>query len=518
MLTNKESIKRMRLLPRIAFLTFSLGLVLFFEFPPAARAGEWTQKTLSRQVDPVTACGEATRPFWGRKTGDMRLFARRGGAWEPVPFQIDKVNPDGDYFISENTIPSDVREAVGFDDVPEEEKRENRIRKFERNRDDYEKRVRSGDITREQLEELERVVYAAEDMECLDWNDELVFMARDSGDRAPGCEWLTADGLELRVTDPLNGRTAWVYLFYFEADPPPLSDTDYVRYDPAADRVVTPLLEIGFMPGRPMIVNSIIGKPPGRPAMPNILDRFKLRIKVNPIILMCAPLRFDENNTRGVTMGYKDGPVRVLRRNVFWVMVAGIRLPFAPRIGMWFKFYDNGMTGLSSLHLPFDPAYFLCDGSTFTAGLDFRDNIAGARIFTRDNPEMVVDGEMSDGEKNPTRADQDWIAGYLPDRSAIISRMLYDPEMIARGTKMNLYYLDDGGAGDPPEEEEGQHMVGYAIGINTLPQRYRLGFEIYAAFDFEPDRVRELLDIDDNPLAVTDTTADQSTRMTAASP
>jgi hypothetical protein len=343
-------------------------------------------------------------------------------------------------------------------------------------------------------------------MDCLDWNDELVFMGRDSGDRAPKSAWLTPDGLEIRVTDPLNGRMAWVYLFYFNADPPPPSETDYVRYDPAADRVISRLMEIGFLPGKPMIVNSIIGKPPGRPVMPDILDRFKLRIKVNPIILLCAPLYFDENNTRGVTIGYKDGPVRLLRRNLFWVIIAGVKLPFAPRIGMWFKFYENGLSASSDLDLPLDPEYFICDGSTFTAGLDFNKNIDGARIFTRDNADMVVDGKMSDHEKNPARSDQDWVAGYLANKAALISRMIYDPEMIARGTKMDLYYLDDATINAPPEEADGQRMIGYTIGITSLPRRYHLGFEIYTAYDFEPDQVRELLDIDDSPLVVTGTT------------
>ncbi|MEW6079603.1 MAG: hypothetical protein AB1724_17485 [Thermodesulfobacteriota bacterium] len=498
----------MKKLLRIACAVMVFSLILFPTFPPAVRAGEETRKTLSRQLDPVVVSGDATGPFWGRRIDHMRLYARRDGAWAAVPFQIDKVNPDGDYFINGNTIPPEVREAAGFEDLPEEEKRENRIRMFERNRGDYEKRVQTGEITRAQLAELEHIVYTAENMDYLDWNDEVVFMARDSGDRAPTNAWLTPDGLEIQATDPLNGRTGWVYCFHFDNDPPPPSESDYVCYDPAADRVISRFMETGFLPGKPMIVNSIIGKPPGRPVMPNILDRFKLRIKVNPIILLCAPLHFDENNTRGVTFGYKDGPVRVLRRNVFWIMIAGIKLPFAPRIGMWFKFYENGLAASSNLDLPFDPGFFICDGSTFTAGLDFRETIHGARILTRDNTVMIIDGTMNDQEENLARSDQDWVAGYLPSGAALMSRMIYDPEMIARGTKMDLYYLDDASVNDPPEEENGQHMIGYAIGIKSLPRRYHLGFEIFVAYDFEPSQVQELLDIDDSPLVVTSTTAD----------
>ena len=64
--------------------------------------------------------------------------------------------------------------------------------------------------------------------------------------------------------------------------------------------------------------------------IPNVLDRFKVRIKVRPTPLFCIPLEFDENNVRAFTIGYKDGPVRVIRRNIFWVVLAGVRIPFAP--------------------------------------------------------------------------------------------------------------------------------------------------------------------------------------------
>ncbi len=488
--------------PFSAYLTLVLGLVFFLNPVPAVR-GRDAAKTLTRTLDPVIARGDATRPFWGKKIDHLRLFARQDDAWVSIPFQVDKVNADGDYFINEKTIPPEAREEAGFYDPPEEKKRELRVKKFERMRDAYEQRIENGDITRDQFEALERVICAVEDMDCLDWNDELAFMARDAGDRAPQDAWLTNDALELEIADPLNGSRAWVYLFFFATHPPPVSAKDYIRYDPENDRVMTRISEIGFMPDKPMIVESIIGKPPGRPVMPDILDRFKLRIKVKPYIFLCIPLQFDENNARGITIGYKDGPVRVLRRNLFWIVIAGVKLPFAPKIAMYFKFYENGMSADSDLALPFNPRYVVCDGSTFTAGLDFNDTIRGARIFTPDNQNLLIDGKMSECEINAVRADQDWIAGYLPDGAALISRLRYDPMMAVRGTKMDLYYLDDEKKRDPPEDEKGRHMIGYTIAIKSLPPTYHLGFDIYTAFDFEPGQVREMLNIDDHPLLIT---------------
>jgi hypothetical protein len=69
-----------------------------------------------------------------------------------------------------------------------------------------------------------------------DADDELVFMAKDAGDRAPGGTWDPAgvaggSRVELMVTDPITWTSAYVYLFETDGSLLPAAGADYVDYD-----------------------------------------------------------------------------------------------------------------------------------------------------------------------------------------------------------------------------------------------------------------------------------------------
>lgn len=461
------------------------------------------EKTLKRTLDPVVVGGEKLTRLQGSAIEHLRLYAFQRGQWIPIPYQIDKKDPDGEFIINTNTVPDEVRDEAGFDDTPEYEKREERIDDFEDDRKDFEKQVARGELSREQFERLRREAYHVEVLDELDYNDELVFMARDAGARASKESWLVPDGLELEVRDPLAESTAWVYLFAFGNEVPARSAIDYVDYDPATDTVNARLGVIDFVDDKPLIVESLVGKHPRGIEIPNVLDRFKVRIKVKPAPLFCIPLHFDENNVKAFTIGYKDGPVRVIRRNIFWIIIGGVRLPFAPKIVIYFQFYENGLATKAEVWVPVDADWFVCDGSSMVAGLDLNENARGAKIFTRDNSNIVIDGRMSEAEKNLKIHNQFWIAGYLPNDAALMSRMIYDKRLLEKGAVMDLALVDDDNSLDPPENDPGQHLIGYTMDIGKMPKgRYNVGFQIYVAYDFEPGDVAELLNIDDNPLEV----------------
>lgn len=479
----------------------ALAILAVAAWAAPARAQE---KTMARDLDPVALSGEPLQGFEGRKIDRMRLYAHQNGQWIPIPYQIDKKDPDGEFIISTNTVPDEVRDEAGFDDIPEAEKHEERIEDFEDSRKKYEKQIKKGELSREEFERIRRNAYHEEKLDQLDYNDELVFMARDSGSRAARESWLTPRAIELEITDPVDQSTSWVYLFYFDAgDVPARSAIDYVDYDPKGDTVNARLGVIDFVDEKPLIVEGLIGKHPNGTTIPNVLDRFKVRIRVKPAPLFCIPLHFDENNVKAFTIGYKDGPVRVIRRNIFWIILGGVRLPFAPKIVIYFQFYENGLATKAEIWVPVDADWFVCDGSSFTAGLDLNKNAMGAKIFTQDNSEIVIDGKLSEAEKNLKRRGQFWIAGYLPNDAALMSRMLYDERLIAKGAVMDLALKDDNDALDPPENEPGQHLIGYTMDIGKMPKgTYNMGFQIYVAYDFEPGDVDALLNIDDKPLTV----------------
>jgi hypothetical protein len=111
-----------------------------------------------RSEDPVVITGARFPAFFGTPLNELVAYAYRGGEWAPLPFQIDEVNISGTYVISDDGL--------------------------------------------------------------LGSNDELVFLAGDTGDSASPAEW-PADTLARRnpryaitVTDPLSAsQQAWMYLY-----------------------------------------------------------------------------------------------------------------------------------------------------------------------------------------------------------------------------------------------------------------------------------------------------------------
>src|SRR5262245_19683090 len=85
-----------------------------------------------------------------------------------------------------------------------------------------------------------------------DQNDELVFMAKDSGDRAAEARWPEGcDGVEeIEITDPINQGRGWVYLLHFPANAPPRVDQQYVRYDHTTNRAAASFYEVAYAPAR----------------------------------------------------------------------------------------------------------------------------------------------------------------------------------------------------------------------------------------------------------------------------
>lgn len=487
---------------KISRIVGPMVLCLSLVFANAAYAEE---KTLSRTLDPVVIKGEQLEPLWNAKLDSLRLMAVRGGKLEQIPFQIDKVDPDGNYIISGGTVPETVRDAVDLDDRPESEKRAERIKDFEKQREKLRKRVAKGELSSEQFENMRRAAYHTEQKDALDYNDELAFMARDAGDRAVKQDWPVPDGVEIALTDPLTKERGWVYLLHWKSGLPPLPlEADYVKYDPAGDVVETSRMKLDFVDDKPLIVEQIFPRR-GATQLPNIVDRFKMRIKIKPTPLFCLSLNFDENNIEAFTVGYKDGPVRVLRRNIFWLKIGGIKLPFVPQAQVYYVFYETGLTGPAEIQNPFDPTLLLCEGSSGGGGMDFRREMKGARVWTEANPgTMVFDGRMSEAEENLIRDQQRWAAVVREqDKTAFLIRIVQGERLRRAKVNNKLFYYDDLEMEMEPESEPGARYAGFGVNILQVPKgTFKLWFHMYVTADYSEDARREYLNIVDYPLVV----------------
>ena len=149
--------------------------------------------TLNRPKDPVVLNGSSLTPLVGAEVGKIVGFRYVGG-WQQIPIQVDErdlvdlgkpynANPTGVAVMQY----CDPNTHTGADSNP-----------------------------------------------MFDANDELVFMAFDSGDQASGADpsgVVANSGLEIRVTVPIDGGVGYVYLFRTTGTLAPGAGQQYVTYN-----------------------------------------------------------------------------------------------------------------------------------------------------------------------------------------------------------------------------------------------------------------------------------------------
>jgi len=151
--------------------------------------------TLDRDRDPVVIVGGNLSSLAGLAIDQVVAFKYQSG-WAQIPVQIDE------------------RKVVDYRDV-------------------YDGVVGAGLTT---LAYADPNTYCGADTDpTFDSDDELVFMAKDAGDRAaPGAGepagTVAGSGVELAITDALDGGAGYVYLFQTDGTLSPDAGQDYVSY------------------------------------------------------------------------------------------------------------------------------------------------------------------------------------------------------------------------------------------------------------------------------------------------
>ncbi len=484
-------------------ICLSAGL-LALSAPDHLHASE--AKTLTRSADQVVLKGDLLLRLWNRKATSLRVLAKRDGRIQVIPFQIDKLDPDGQYIIPTASMSKSVIDETNWDTRTEEERRRDRTKAFKSDESRLLKEIEKGKMTQAEFDRRKREAEWTEKADEFDYNDEIALMVKDAGDRADPAEYpADADVVEVTVTNPLDRSRAWIYVAAYRGIPPPLSTVDYITYDPKGDTVESKYAVLDFVDDKPLVLEKIIGKnqKTGGSVMPNVLDRFKVRITIKPIMFFA--LNFDENNVKSFTVGYLDGPIRVIRRNVFWIVIGGIKLPFFPKAIVYFMFYENQLQGPTEIFNPFNPKYTLREGSMFSGGVDLRKTIYGAQVYTAGQTRpFLMDGKMTPDESAMAAdgANKPWFVVYRPEEeAAIIARLIFDEELVKKGTEMSFRFVDDGEREDPPENEKGYQYVGYDVDLLKFPKgKYSISFFQYLASPFKPGEEKQYLDIYDNPL------------------
>jgi len=142
-------------------------------------------KTLERNNDPVVLEGSDLQHFNNVDVSNIYVWAYRGGDWQQVVFQIDQVNGMWEYDLAHKMYQPDASPTI------------------------------------------------------LDSDDELCFMAGETGDQVDASQWApgadtTTDRLELEVTDPITSNKGWAYIFY-HSSAPSWTTASYVSWNEATN-------------------------------------------------------------------------------------------------------------------------------------------------------------------------------------------------------------------------------------------------------------------------------------------
>lgn len=412
----------------------------------ASASADPERSTLKRPESPVVVPGRNLKPFLKRSIDAIRLYAYREGKLQAIPFQIDERTPDG---------------QVAFE---------------------------SGEERRSDVDDGR-----------FDKNDELVFMARDVGDRAPkdSIRLGQSDLTELIVKDP-RGR-GWVYLLHFEQAPPPPARGRYVSLDFNGDELrgwTAQRVKAKVGPdGHALDLRSLRFALPKGGYGVDVLDRAKLHLSAS-VLFLNIQRRLDE--VRSSWRSYRPGPIRVL---------AGVHAEAYLTWGRWLQatrrsqlvIYGNRLELRTQFELPV--ALEENKASSLRLSFDYGPPAGSVTVWSNRNPKPIrCDGQGKDpGLARLKTSGVQWIACSTPSGSLIL-RLRLDAQLQKRRHRL---FLRDGPEPDAPEDARGSlGNAGFELDLAGLAAG-RYEFQVSAHFlpgPLEPGSEVKALAVEDAPL------------------
>jgi hypothetical protein len=368
--------------------------------------------------------GKDLAPFQGKVIGKLNLQVFRAGKWQAIPFQIDE---------------------KAFDPI-EGGRRWVLQEAFSRRTD-----LPTGDGK-------------------LDEDELLMFMQKDMGEKAS--PEASADHPVLEI----HSNGGYAYLF-FNPKTPLTSSESYVHYDPKQDEIEGSGYKNRFNLDHPLVQEELIPKNQKTDGPTNILDRFKIRMML--AIKHLFDVNIEEDTITAKKIGYKVGPIRVIRRISAYKSLGPFRI--TPKAESDFLFYPYFVQVPSRLDDPLDGRKSLNPDSKGFAGYDFTHFFYGARFYSDKNPKPVlIDGSMSADEKNLVTKDVTWWA-VVSEKGTMLVKVNWDPQLLKDGVTCNLYYMDDRNSIKPPEMDPGESAVGFQLDFTQIPAGHYLIY-VYQIF------------------------------------
>lgn len=391
--------------------------------------------TLKRTIDPVIINGKNCEFILGHPINNYNLYSFKDDKPIMIPFQIDKII-NGNYVLTAG-----------------KEKSKNTNNNFDK-------------------------------------DDELVFMAKDAGDKIKNHKFKDAlSCAEIEVTDPETLDKAWVYLVAHRTATQK-STVDYVNYDAGKLTITAENYIAAFNKEHPVAASyyAFSNGLGGNGA--NIIDRVKVRILMAS---MGITLNYTEENIKVKEYGYIDGPVRVIvhTKNIT-PLILGIPASSTEQDTIYYYTYAE---------FPF-AAKFPIKPSVFRATVidDFR-NCMGWKFYSSTNlAGQVIDGKMDDSDKSLNLAPWKWSV-ISNDKFAFWSRCI---SPAGSPVKVYLYYNDNANAVDKHEYVKGE-LPGIGSDFkegwtNLKTNSIKFNLVHFFTKSYIPGMEKEITNVHDNPL------------------
>ncbi len=418
--------------------------------------------SLARFYEPVILTGKTLPAFLNTPAKSVRAGAvdRQSGQLKPIPFQVDERDDKNNAFVYS------LGPGAGHDGTPG----------------------------------------------VMDANDEIVFLARHTGPRlsTEARQKLGADAIEVKVTDPKGGGTAYAYLFRNPGSLS-LSNAKLVSLDDPGEGLIVTAEGYGFRLARDcqLTFDYLAIRDSGTQNVLNIMDRLKVRGWVK--LFGFFHVTTNECDWTSRYHGAVDGPVRVIRRtkNSYTIaMIPSVR--FDTELVFYPDHFEVAITG----KLPFDLATVAPKGG-FAVYADYNDAVKGAKFYTGSYTKGIVfDGtpKTEPSQEVLGRIPYVWGAVYgLGEKkdSGFFSRVVPGYNV---PTQYAPQVIDDDKKNNPPENFPGVHEIGFKV--DTLDEmkggRFAISSVLYRIRDWEPKDAQWLLDVIDSPLSVELSPADGS--------
>jgi hypothetical protein len=368
-----------------------------------ADAAAGAAKTLTRFHDPVVVSTAELTSFPDHRTASFRLYRVEKGTLVAIPMQFDARDADGDLVV-------DGAAEFDFDD-----------------------------------------------------NDELVFMAKDTGDQAQDDHWPAACDavLEIAVIDPLHGERGWAYLLHFPATPPPPAAEHYVSFDRAANVARSPFYEVAYAPAHNFYTGMRVTREGGGNGA-NLLRQTRMRGSPTLSLLFNDfTFEFTEQSSIVAIDGVRVGPVRAVRR-VRLSVDLGPLFPDLPSGVAYTHHYLSSYATPTRIGFPWIVLKTLRDFQ-FESVVDFDPRVMPMTYWDSANREGLSLANRN-GTRVETNVDHDW--WVHSGEAGTMLHVLLIPEQwrqwgIARGTVLRTGQAAAVGDGRRPEEP--MYAAGYSL-------------------------------------------------------